>query len=83
MSILYQNSYNQNMNLNANELIKLLLLKEEKTQLQLAKMISETTGKTCAQPSLSRKLTKGTITFNEVMTIIDILGYEIDLKKIN
>ena len=30
---------------------------------------------------LSRKLNKGTITFNEVMTILDILGYEIDLKK--
>ena len=69
------------MNLNANELIKLLLAKEQITQKELATLLSEKTGKVCMQPSLSRKLTKGTITFNEVMTIIDILGYEIDLKQ--
>ena len=69
------------MNLNANELIKLLLTKKQITQSELAVLLSKKTGKTCAQPSLSRKLTKGTITFNEVMTIMDILGYGFDLKE--
>ena len=69
------------MNLNANELVKLLLTKKQMTQNKLAILLSNKTGKTSTQPSLSRKLTKGTITFNEVMTIIDILGYEIDLKE--
>ena len=69
------------MNLNANELIKLLLTKKQMTQSALAILLSKKTGKACTQPSLSRKLTKGTITFNEVMLILDILGYEIDLKE--
>lgn len=69
------------MKLNANELIRLLLTKEHMTQKELVALISENTGKACAQSGLSRKLNKGTITFNEVMTILDILGYEIDLKK--
>ena len=69
------------MKLNANELIRLLLTKEQMTQKQLADLLTQKTGKSCVQSGLSRKLNKGTITFNEVMTIIDILGYEIDLKK--
>ncbi|MBR1977423.1 hypothetical protein IKA15_04005 [bacterium] len=69
------------MKLSANELIRLLLTKEHMTQKELVVLISEKTGKTCAQSGLSRKLNKGTITFNEVMTILDILGYEIDLKN--
>lgn len=69
------------MNLRANELVKLLLTKEQITQKELAALLSEKTGKAYVQPSLSRKLSKGTITFNEVMTIADILGYQIELKK--
>ena len=69
------------MNLNANELIKLLLTKKQITQSELAVLLGGKIGKIYSQPSLSRKLTKGTITYNEVMTILDILGYEIEIKE--
>ena len=69
------------MKLSAKELIKLVLAKESITQKELVQMLNENTKKKYAQDGLSRKLSKGTITFNEVMTIIDILGYEIDLKE--
>ena len=71
------------MNLNSNELVKLLLTKEQLTQKELSEMLSEKTGKTYTQPGLSRKLTKGTITYNEIVSIIDILGYEIEIKKVD
>jgi len=75
------NLYNFSMKLNAKELVKLILTKENLTQKELVEMLVEKTEKKYTQDGLSRKLTKGTITFNEVMTIIDILGYEIDLKQ--
>ena len=73
--------YNFFMKLNAKELVKLVLAKECLTQKDLVQLLCEKTDKKYTQDGLSRKLNKGTITFNEVMTILDILGYEIDLKK--
>lgn len=73
--------YNFFMKLNAKELVKLVLVKECLTQKDLVQLLCEKTDKKYTQDGLSRKLNKGTITFNEVMTILDILGYEIDLKK--
>ena len=73
--------YNFFMKLNAKELVKLVLAKECLTQKDLVQSLCEKTDKKYTQDGLSRKLNKGTITFNEVMTILDILGYEIDLKK--
>ncbi len=73
--------YNFCMKLNAKELVKLILTKECLTQKELVNMLNEKSGKKYTQDGLSRKLSKGTITFNEVMTIADILGYEIDLRR--
>lgn len=69
------------MKLNAKELVKLILTKECLTQKDLVQLLCEKTNKKYTQDGLSRKLTKGTITFNEVMTIVDILGYKIDLVQ--
>lgn len=69
------------MKLNAKELVKLILTKECLTQKELVNMLNEKCDKKYTQDGLSRKLSKGTITFNEVMTIADILGYQIELKK--
>mgnify|MGYP003307176726 CR=1 FL=1 len=70
------------MNLTANELIKILLAKEQITQKELSEMLSDKTDKNYTQPSLSRKLTKGTISYNEIIKIAEILGYELEFKKI-
>ena len=70
------------MKLNAKELIQLLLSKELLTQKELSNILYEKTGKYYSQPGLSRKLSRGTITFNEIVEIIDILGYQFDIKKI-
>ena len=45
-------------------------------------MLSDKTDKNYTQPSLSRKLTKGTISYNEIIKIAEILGYELEFKKI-
>lgn len=75
------NLYNFFMKLNAKELVKLIITKKCITQKELVQILNEKTPKKYTQDGLSRKLTKGTITFNEIMLILDILGYEIDLKE--
>jgi len=70
------------MNLSANELVKILLAKEQITQKELSEILNEKTNKNYTQPSLSRKLTKGTISYNEITQIAEILGYRLEFRKI-
>jgi len=69
------------MKLNANELVKLLLTKEALTQKELVQILNEKTDKKYSQGGLSRKLSQGTITYNEVANIIDILGYDVEFVR--
>ena len=69
------------MKLNVKELIQLLLTKECLTQKELTKILTERTGKKYTQDGLSRKLNRGTMTYNEAVMIADMLGYQIDINK--
>lgn len=75
------NLYNFFMIINSKALIKLILANESLTQKELVVLLNEKTDKKYTPDGLSRKLTKGTITFNEIAVIADVLGYEIDLKS--
>lgn len=75
------NLYNFFMIMNAKGLIKLILASESLTQKELVALLNEKTNKKYTQDGISRKLSKGTITFNEIAMIADVLGYEIDLKS--
>lgn len=77
------NLYNFLMIINAKGLIKLILSNKSLTQKELVELLNEKTNKKYTQDGLSRKLSKGTITFNEIILIADVLGYEIDLKSKN
>lgn len=68
------------MILSAKEVVKLLLTREVLTQKKLAELLSERSGKKYSPDVFSRKLTNGTITYNEVALIADILGYEIKIE---
>ena len=73
--------YNICMNLLAREQIKSLLAQESVKLKDLAILMSERTGKNCAPNVLSRKLSKGTLSYNEAVMIADLLGYEINFNK--
>ncbi len=66
---------------NAREIVKLLLMKENVSISKLAEMLSSE-NKKVYQQSLSSKLIKGSLKFNEMLEICNILGYEIEFKKI-
>lgn len=69
------------MKLTARELMKIILTRECLTQKELIELVNKKNKIIYNQPGLSRKLNKGTITYNEVVDILDVLGYEIDWKK--
>ena len=69
------------MKLKVREQVKTLLSQEGITQKELIKILSEKTNKQYSQTSLSQKLGRGSLTYNEVLEIAEILGYEIRFVK--
>ncbi len=69
------------MKLQVKEQIKTLLAQENIKMKELAKMITETTGENCSPDSLSHKLRRGTLTYNETLMIAELLGYKIKFVK--
>lgn len=69
------------MKLNAREIVKVLLYKESVKQKDLVQMLNEKSDKPYTPGGLSRKLGRGTISYNEVALIADLLGYDIEFKK--
>lgn len=69
--------------MDAQEDIKILLLKNHMTLKKLAEKMGEITGKKMLPSSLSQKLSKGTLRYNELKIICNILDYTIEYKKNN
>ena len=74
------NLYNYIMKLYALELINMLTKKEGITQKELTVILAERTGKKYTEDGFSRKINRGTIKYNEVADIIDVLGYDIEIE---
>lgn len=62
--------------------IKILLLKKHMTMKKLAEEMTLKGGKKMLTSSLSQKLSKGTLRYNELKLICEILGYTIEYKQI-
>lgn len=69
------------MKLFVKEQIKTLLAQEGIKLKELAEMIEKGTGKKCSPNSLSQKLSRETMTYNEAITIAELLGYKIKFEK--
>lgn len=61
--------------------IKSLLAKESYTITKIAEEMTARTGKKYTVKTLSQKLANNTLRYNEYKTIIEILGYSINLVK--
>ncbi|OGI25680.1 MAG: hypothetical protein A2287_09265 [Candidatus Melainabacteria bacterium RIFOXYA12_FULL_32_12] len=63
------------------ERIKSLLAQENLTIKQLAELLSERTGRPYSLQSISHRMLRGTLSFNEAEIIAEILGYDIKFEK--
>jgi len=61
--------------------LKSLLAKENITLTELAQEASAKTNKKITVYSLSQKLLRDSMRYNEVKELLDCLGYELDFKK--
>ena len=71
------------MELLAREQVKSLLAQKCKTMKELAEELGIRLNKSYLPNSLSHKLKRGTISYNEMLLIFDILGYEIIIRDKN
>lgn len=62
--------------------VKQLLAKEAKTMTWLASKMSEMTNKKYTMKSISDKLARRTLQYEEFLVILKALNYEIEFKKI-
>ena len=65
------------MSMKAREQIKSLLAAKNIKMKELCSLLSDKMGKNYSSNNLSNKLKRGSITYNEVVLIADLLGYKI------
>ena len=70
------------MKLDANSLMRVLLTMRCLTVTKLAEMISKKTGRKMSQQNLSKKLLRGSVKYDEMLEIAEILGFEIKVDEI-
>ncbi len=68
--------------MSSREFVKILLAKECMTIKELARVASEASGKKYTLDGLSHKMRLGTLRFDDVEFFAKLLGYKIELKKI-
>ncbi len=73
------NRYNYTMI--AREQVKILLVKENMSLTELARRMTEFTGKKYTQQGLSNKLSRDTLRYSEIYAIAEILGYKVKFEK--
>lgn len=69
------------MQINSKNQVKLLLMLEDVKLKELVVKLSETTSKKYTSDGLSHKLSRGRLTYDEMLLIADILGYKIEFSK--
>lgn len=61
--------------------LKMLLLQEDVKLYELAQAMTEKTGRVYTPTALSHRMGRATITYQEMLIIAEILGYEIKFIK--
>lgn len=64
-----------------NELVRLLLFRNKITIAELARRMSDLSGKEYSRFNVRAKIEKGTLKFYEMILICDILGYKVDIHE--
>ncbi len=62
--------------------IKMLLLENDMSITDMAKKMSERTGKHYSRSNISQKLIRGTLKYEEALLIGEILGYDLKFVRV-
>ena len=64
-----------------NELVRLLLFRKKITIAELARRMTDLSGKEYSRFNVRAKIDKGSLKFTEMVLICEILGYKIDITE--
>ncbi len=64
-----------------NELVRLLLFRKKITIAELARRMTDLSGKEYSRFNVRAKIEKGSLKFTEMVLICEILGYKIDIAE--
>lgn len=67
--------------MNSKEQIKVIIAREGLTAKRLADMLTAKTGKKYTQSSINNKIFLSSFRYDEVKTIVEMLGYKIKIEK--
>lgn len=67
--------------MNSKEQIKVIIAREGLTAKRLADMLTEKTGKKYTQSSINNKIFLSSFRYDEVKTVVEMLGYKIKIEK--
>ena len=70
------------MTMKLKEQIKILLLERDMKMKELAVVLSEKLDKPFSPTNLSARLKRGSLTYNEIVAICEILQYQIEFKSL-
>ena len=65
------------------EQVKALLAQEGMKMKDLVVELEKVSGRSYSLQAFSQRLSRGTLSYNEVLQITEILGYEIKFEKVN
>lgn len=70
------------MQMNSKAVVKMLLSQEAMTYKKIIGPMSEKTGKKYTEFSFAQRLARGSFKYDEMLALCEILGYEIQIKKL-
>ena len=65
-----------------NELVRLLLFRNKITIAELARRMTDLSGKEYSRFNVRAKIEKGSLRFSEMVLICEILGYKLDIHEL-
>lgn len=68
---------------NINELVRLLLYRNKISIAELARRMTELGSKEYSRFNVRAKIENGSLKFSEMILILEILGYKIDIKEVS
>ena len=72
---------NYNISMNVKNEIKSIIAKKAQTLKNVCKLMTEKSNKEILPNNITNKFRRGTIKFNEVQEILDVLGYHIEFVE--
>ena len=70
------------MKMNSYAIVKLLLKQEKKIYKDIIPLLQEKTGREYNPDTFSKRINRGAFTYDEMLALCEILGYEIEVEKL-